>query len=682
MIAPEASPRAKRRALVLAGGGAKGVFESGALHALARIGYEPDVVTGSSVGAINAAAYAEWLRARRLEGEEVAEQRLELLLRLWQRLDRWKVADFDRWGWRVVVLATLFGLLGLALAWWAVAGDPVSPGGWWLVRVAAFLAAVLLSVAGATLATRWLLLPRQLRERVRRGMTASPELAARRQPSPSAWGRRLLRWLGLHPALFTERGLAAAVRSLVPAGRRFGDYQLAGLDLRLTRTNLRAGRTEISERVTAAQLSRPGAERGRRVLGDPLVIPAVLASAAFPLAFPPVAAERIYPPSDNPELYGIVAERAHALRALMQLFGRRAEAELIWLQTVLDGFAEEDPTLLRVGREGELYRRLKERFIGDHAPWIRVATGTLDLLVDTRHWPELPLPEFAPHGDRYFDGGVLDNTPLSSALAALRELQAMDERRDGGEAESAAPIHEMLVILLSPPPRRQHLSAAHAAALAGPALGLRALRLQAERRLAADAKMAEKVDRLLAAREEERIAARATRRAVPPAFEPVAAAPRARPDLPAGESWRDLLSRESGPSEPPLTTLDLPVREKLARVEVTRVAPTWDLPWVLSLDDRVGFRTADAEAFQARGCRDTLQGVVRGHVRHAGTGDDAPPHVQRAAALLGAGSLARPVLPGWVCRIERCLLREVCDRVAAGEAKAARELGEPAAANP
>ena len=41
--------------LVLAGGGAKGAFQAGALRHLAEIGFEPDVIAGNSIGSLNGA---------------------------------------------------------------------------------------------------------------------------------------------------------------------------------------------------------------------------------------------------------------------------------------------------------------------------------------------------------------------------------------------------------------------------------------------------------------------------------------------------------------------------------------------------------------------------------------------------------------------------------------------------
>jgi NTE family protein len=63
--------------LVLQGGGAPGVYQAGAYHALHEAGIEPDWVIGTSIGAINGAIIA---------GNEVA-QRLPRLQEFWRRLE-------------------------------------------------------------------------------------------------------------------------------------------------------------------------------------------------------------------------------------------------------------------------------------------------------------------------------------------------------------------------------------------------------------------------------------------------------------------------------------------------------------------------------------------------------------------------------------------------------------------
>ena len=48
----------KKTALVLGGGGSRGAYEAGVWQALTELGIEIDIVTGTSVGAINARSSA------------------------------------------------------------------------------------------------------------------------------------------------------------------------------------------------------------------------------------------------------------------------------------------------------------------------------------------------------------------------------------------------------------------------------------------------------------------------------------------------------------------------------------------------------------------------------------------------------------------------------------------------
>ena len=47
-----------KKALVLCGGGAKGGYHIGVWKALKEIGYHPDIITGTSVGALDGALFA------------------------------------------------------------------------------------------------------------------------------------------------------------------------------------------------------------------------------------------------------------------------------------------------------------------------------------------------------------------------------------------------------------------------------------------------------------------------------------------------------------------------------------------------------------------------------------------------------------------------------------------------
>lgn len=60
-----------RRAVVFSGGGAKGAFEIGVWKALNALGYYADIVTGTSIGALNGALY---LSGKQEEAEKIVER--------------------------------------------------------------------------------------------------------------------------------------------------------------------------------------------------------------------------------------------------------------------------------------------------------------------------------------------------------------------------------------------------------------------------------------------------------------------------------------------------------------------------------------------------------------------------------------------------------------------------------
>jgi len=65
--AQERTCRPARTALVLSGGGAKGIAHIGVLEALDRIGYRPDLIVGTSIGAIVGGLYASGYSARQID---------------------------------------------------------------------------------------------------------------------------------------------------------------------------------------------------------------------------------------------------------------------------------------------------------------------------------------------------------------------------------------------------------------------------------------------------------------------------------------------------------------------------------------------------------------------------------------------------------------------------------------
>lgn len=72
----------KRKAIVLSGGSIRGAFQAGALNAILKSGYKPDVIQGISAGALNGIFLASEIS--RLEGESRWEQAGYNLQKLWK----------------------------------------------------------------------------------------------------------------------------------------------------------------------------------------------------------------------------------------------------------------------------------------------------------------------------------------------------------------------------------------------------------------------------------------------------------------------------------------------------------------------------------------------------------------------------------------------------------------------
>ena len=82
-----AQPREPQKALVLAGGGARGSYQVGVWRALAEIGWQPQIITGTSVGSLNGAMFVldmyetardMWLTIRSQDVMELPEDRSDL----------------------------------------------------------------------------------------------------------------------------------------------------------------------------------------------------------------------------------------------------------------------------------------------------------------------------------------------------------------------------------------------------------------------------------------------------------------------------------------------------------------------------------------------------------------------------------------------------------------------------
>jgi len=81
----------RKRALILSGGGGRGAYHCGVYEYLEAVGWRPDVLVGTSIGAINAAAIASGRTA-----DQLKELWLKLRTGRVQRL-RTDILDLDRW---------------------------------------------------------------------------------------------------------------------------------------------------------------------------------------------------------------------------------------------------------------------------------------------------------------------------------------------------------------------------------------------------------------------------------------------------------------------------------------------------------------------------------------------------------------------------------------------------------
>ena len=65
--------KTKRRGFVMTGGGAKGLYEAGVINAFHLTGMEFDVITGSSIGAMNSIFFAEYLLNKKILAEKIPD---------------------------------------------------------------------------------------------------------------------------------------------------------------------------------------------------------------------------------------------------------------------------------------------------------------------------------------------------------------------------------------------------------------------------------------------------------------------------------------------------------------------------------------------------------------------------------------------------------------------------------
>ncbi|MCL7454663.1 MAG: patatin-like phospholipase family protein [Anaerolineae bacterium] len=283
----------RRRGFVMTGGGAKGLYEAGVIHAFHITGMEFDVITGSSIGAFNSLLYAEYLlRKRELAADvrndpEKAIGAMDDLVKAyhhaWLQLTEKRIVDDTETGplgqlkddllrFRVC-LPELTGIL-----WWWTDPDRgaiPSPRVWpALVKLGKELTERL---GGAG----------ELLNILKYGRSAPLETAIRtylgrfgmeRSLVPAEEDTRLasvftdavapLRHAHLQRERLAKTGDGAGPGGLIEPRRTLRDYAQAGIDVRLTRANYRTGRLEVSAYpqlriLSSTWRSRPSGWKGR-----------------------------------------------------------------------------------------------------------------------------------------------------------------------------------------------------------------------------------------------------------------------------------------------------------------------------------------------------------------------------------------------------------------------------------
>jgi hypothetical protein len=419
------SQKKVRRGFVMTGGGAKGLYEAGVIHAFHITGMEFDVITGSSIGAFNSVFFAEYLLRKKALSPEVRsdpEQAVEAMDKVvkayhhaWLQMPEKKIVDDSETGPLGKLKDDLLRFhvclpdLTRIIWWWTdpEQGKIPSPLVWpALVKLGKELVERLGGVG-------------PLLHILKHGRTAPFEHAIRtylarfgmeRSLVPAEEDGRLtsvftdpivpLNHAHLRGERLVDPGGGGEKVSLVQPDRTLRDYRQAGIDVRLTRANYRTGRLEVSAYLSTQDFVQYMQEQAFRlekedpdklplgsfrlqVPGNPNAINAALASGRFPGVLAPYPVEDLYPADDpdNTLLYSMLAN---------------------WLD---DPEVESEMT--------QAYLALPSDEPKDEKGWKETYS----------QWRETQaMREFFPQSkDVYVDGGAIDNTPSNSAIDAIRE---------------------------------------------------------------------------------------------------------------------------------------------------------------------------------------------------------------------------------------------------------------------
>jgi hypothetical protein len=413
----------KKRGFVMTGGGAKGLYEAGVIHAFHISGMEFDVITGSSIGAMNSVFIAEYLYQKRNlpasvrsdpeKAVEALDRKVRQFHHAWLLLPEIKIIDDSDTG--------PLGKLVKDLVKFDLSLPQITRLGWWFSDpkrgvipspevTAAMVKLVKELIERLEGLGQLLRIYKDHRQDMQREALRTYLARFKMDTSlvPSEDDHKLKDAFTapvtpLKPEHLTGDVADTPVEGesgLIDPERTMRDYYQAGLDVRLTRANYRTGRLEISGYLSPVDFIRwlerqawrlqsgdpdkiPLGSFRYQMLGNANAINAGLASGRFPGVFAPYPIADLYPTTDpeNESLHDLLANwmGGDLIKGVMQ-------------KAYLDLHQEEEDA--------------EERWQKNYESW---------------RDSEAMASFFAKDKDSYVDGGAIDNTPSNSVVDAVRE---------------------------------------------------------------------------------------------------------------------------------------------------------------------------------------------------------------------------------------------------------------------
>ena len=415
----------KKRGFVMTGGGAKGLYEAGVIHAFHIAGMEFDVITGSSIGAMNSAFFAEYLYQKRQLPDQVLKDPLQAVEAMdplvkayhhaWLLMPDKRIVDDSPQGplgkLKDDLLRFNLSLPQITrLGWWWTdpqRGELPGPKVW--PAVLRLVGELVERLGGAGELLRIFKDHRQtlVQEAIRTYLARFGMVNSLIPPGEDGKIKEIFTQpvSPLRPEHLMGDGSAsgetgAKIFSLLDPERTLRDYARLGIEVRLTRANYRTGRLEISAYVTLENFVRFMQKQAWRlqkvdpdtiplgsfriqVPGNPKAIDAAICSGRFPGVFPPFPISAMYPASDpdNATLYRLLSG---------------------WLG---------DPQV--EASMAQAYQSIKEQPPKGKDGWDSLFASWRDADEMRDFFPK--------ETDTYVDGGAIDNTPSNSAVDYVRE---------------------------------------------------------------------------------------------------------------------------------------------------------------------------------------------------------------------------------------------------------------------